>query len=124
MAKLATKAERKSFTTPDETRKFTHGKLDIVHVGDTDVGRATFEPGWKWSTDVKPIAKTTSCQSPHLGYVISGHMHLKMDDGLELDYGPGDAMFVPPGHDAWVTGNETCVMFDVTSAPTYAKPTK
>jgi hypothetical protein len=122
MAKLATKAERKSFNAADEVRRFGHGMIEIVHVGDTDVARATFEPGWKWSTDVKPIAQTSSCQAPHLGYVISGNMHVKTDDGLELDYGPGDAMFISPGHDAWVTGNDSCVIFDVTAAPVYAKP--
>ena len=121
MAKLATKAECKSFASADETRTFGHGKIDIVHVGDTDVACATFEPGWRWSVDVKPLAQTASCQSPHLGYVVSGHMHIKMDDGMELDLRPGEAFHVPPGHDAWVTGNETCVAFDVMSAPSYAK---
>ncbi len=122
MAKLATPtAERKSFSTAEEVRKFPNGKMEIVRVGDTDVGLATFQPGWKWSNDVKPLVQTSSCQAPHLGYVISGHMHLVTDDGVKVDYGPGDAMYVAPGHDAWVTGNEPCVIFDVTSAPVYAK---
>lgn len=121
MAKLATKAESKPFASADETRMFGHGKVDIVHVGDTDVARLMFEPGWKWSVDVRPVAQTQTCQSAHLGYVVSGRMHVKMDDGLEIDLSPGEAFFIPPGHDAWVTGDETCVAFDVTAAPNYAK---
>lgn len=122
MAKLATKAECKSFARADETRAFGHGKVDVVNIGDTDVALATFEPDWKWSNDVKPIAKTDTCQSPHLGYVVEGRMHIHMDDGTDIDLEPGAAFHIPPGHDAWVTGNEACVLFDVTAAPTYAKP--
>lgn len=118
---IATLIERKSFTKPDETRSFTHGKIDIVNIGGTQVGLARFEPGWKWSKDVKPIVGTSSCQAPHLGYVIAGRMHIVGDDGSEVDYGPGDAMSVPPGHDAWVVGEDACIIFDVTAAPVYAK---
>ena len=118
---IATLIERKSFRNPDETRTFTHGRIDIVNVGGTQVGLARFEPGWKWSKDVKPIAGTASCQAPHLGYIVAGRMHIVGDDGTEADYEPGDAMSVPPGHDAWVVGSEPCIIFDVTAAPVYAK---
>lgn len=118
---VATLIERKSFATPEETRTFPNGKIEIVSVGGQQVGLARFEPGWKWSNDVKPIAGTTSCQAPHLGYVISGRMHIVSDDGTGIDYGPGDAMSVSPGHDAWVLGTDACVIFDVTAAPVYAK---
>lgn len=120
---IATLIERKTFGNPDDTRTFNHGRIDIVSIGGTQVGLARFEPGWKWSADVKPIAGTSSCQTPHLGYVVSGRMHIVSDDGTEVEYGPGDAMWVPPGHDAWVLGNEPCVIFDVTAAPVYAKRT-
>ena len=116
-------AESKSFTTPDETRPFPKGRLELMHIGGTGIARATFEPGWKWSECVKPIAKTDSCQTSHLGYVISGRMDVLMDDGQKIQYGPGDAMSVPPGHDAWIVGNETCVIIDIGSgAANYAKP--
>ncbi|MDE2483132.1 MAG: cupin domain-containing protein [bacterium] len=118
---MATLIERKNFSKPDEVRTFPKGRIEIVNVGGEAVARAIFEPGWKWSDCVKPQAGTGTCQSPHLGYVISGRMHVRGDDDTTMDYGPGDAMAIPPGHDAWVIGDETCVMFDVTAAPTYAK---
>jgi len=113
--------EQKSFSSADETRRFEHGHMDICTVGEHAVGLATFEPGWKWSNDVRPIAQTKSCQAPHIGYVVSGKMHIVSDDGRTIDVQKGDAVFIAPGHDAWVVGDEPCVMFDVTSAPTYAK---
>ncbi len=114
-------AGRKNLSSPDEVRAFPKGKLEIVNVGGTSMGRATFEPGWKWSVCVKPIAQTDSCRAPHLGYVISGRMTAVMDDGERFDFGPGDAMSLPPGHDAWVTGNEPCVIVDFTGYENYAK---
>ncbi len=81
------------------------------------------EPGWVWSEHVKPIAETDSCQSAHTGYVLEGHMVVKMDDGSELEYGPGDAFYMPPGHDAWVVGKQRCVLIDVTGFGKYAKAT-
>ena len=113
--------QRKTMNKPDETRKFDKGKIDVTVVGDTSIGKAIFEPGWKWSTSVKPIVKTNSCQVAHTMYVISGKMKVKMDDGTETDYGPGDTGFVPPGHDAWTVGNEPCVAIDFTGAKNYAK---
>lgn len=122
MAVGSQRAERKSLSAPDETRNFPKGKLEIVTVGGTSLGRATFEPGWKWSECVKPIAKTDSCQAPHLGYVISGRMKVVMDNGEELDFGPGDAMSAPPGHDAWIVGDDKCVVIDFVGYQDYAKP--
>ncbi len=114
--------ESKSFDRPDETREFAgHGKIQLVQLSDGTVGKGVFEPGWRWSQDVKPIAKTESCQARHLGYVLSGRMRVRMDDGSEAEVGPGDVVHVEPGHDAWVVGNEPCVMVDFAGAAHYAK---
>jgi len=115
------KAEKKSLNTPDETRNFGKGKVELAKVGGLTFGRATMEPGWKWSNDVKPIAKTDSCQAIHTHHVISGNMHVVMDDGTELDFGPGDVGFIPAGHDAWIVGDEPFVAIDVTGMTDYAK---
>ena len=115
------KTIKKSLNKPDETRKFPKGKIEVVKVGDLVFGKATFEPGWKWSECVKPIAGTKSCMVNHNGYVVSGRMHIRMDDGSEIEVGPGDVFVCPPGHDAWIVGNEPCVAYDFTGAETYAK---
>ena len=117
-----TTAERKNLDQPDETRAFSKGRLDVVSIGPTSLGRATFEPGWKWSECVRPIAQTASCLSPHVGYVISGCMKIVMDGGQELEFSAGDAMAVPPGHDAWVVGSEPCIVIDFVGVANYAKP--
>jgi quercetin dioxygenase-like cupin family protein len=114
---------RKSLDMPEETRKFEAGKgqLDLVTTDSGLVGRARFEPGWRWSEHVKPIAKTESCQAAHIGYVISGRMKVVMDDGTADEFGPGDLMIVPPGHDAWIIGDDACVVVDWTGFGDYAK---
>jgi ketosteroid isomerase-like protein len=106
-----------------ETRSFkAHGTAAIANAGGATFLRGTFEPGWRWSTDVAPIAGTTSCQTRHLGYVISGRMQIRNDDGAELEIGPGDIFDLPAGHDAWVLGKEPCVMIDISpDATAYAK---
>ncbi|HSO97597.1 MAG TPA: cupin domain-containing protein [Solirubrobacteraceae bacterium] len=116
---------QKRFENPDETRDFTDGKgcVELVDLGGNAVGRGTFEPGWRWSTNVKPIAGTDSCQVEHIGYVLEGRMALKMDDGTELEFGPGDAFHMPPGHDAWTVGDESCVLLDFGGLKGYAKAT-
>ena len=115
--------EQKRFEAPDETREFVGGtgKVQIVDVGQLQIGRGEFQPGWRWSEHVKPIAGTDSCQSTHTGYVVQGRMAVRMDDGDEVEYGPGDAFYMPPGHDAWIVGDETCVLIDVTGMSNYAK---
>ena len=116
------KMESRSLNSkPDETRRFDKGRMDVANMGQTVIGRFTFEPGWKWSTSVKPMVKTESCQLHHTGYIISGRMRARMDDGTEMEFGPGEAVVVPPGHDAWVVGNEPCVGIDFTGAKTYAQ---
>ena len=115
--------EVKSLESPDETRPFVDkGEADVVNIGGGAVMRATFEPGWRWSEHVKPLAGTDSCQSPHFLYVMSGRMHVAMDDGSEGEAGPGDVTRIEPGHDAWVVGDESCVAIDFGPSPAYAKP--
>jgi mannose-6-phosphate isomerase-like protein (cupin superfamily) len=115
-------SEVKSLDSPEESRPFAgHGRMDVVHVGDTTIGRGTFEPGWRWSQDVKPIAGTDSCQAHHTLYILSGRMHIVMNDGTELDLSPGDAGVIAPGHDAWTVGDEACIAIDTTGVARYAK---
>ena len=97
---------------PDDKRSFEHGEVSLVNLTGFTVGRADFRPGWRWSTDVKPLVGTDSCQLAHSSYVVSGRFHVVMDDGRELELGPGDAHLVGPGHDAWVVGDEPCVTID------------
>jgi hypothetical protein len=112
----------KRFDQPDEVRPFAgHGHGNYVEVGGQFVGRGEFEPGWRWSQDVKPIAGTDSCQVSHLGYVESGRMRVTMDDGTEREIGPGDVVAIAPGHDAEVVGDETCVFLDFGEVAEYAK---
>ena len=111
----------KSFNTPDEVRTFTKGKVELVKLGEATIGRATFEPGWRWSTCVKSLANTNSCEAAHFGYQISGTMRIRMDDGTELECKAGDVALVPPGHDAWVVGTEPVVIVDFQGMPNYAK---
>ncbi len=118
------KMQKKSMTSPDETRPFQKGKVELVTVEGVKFGRATLEPGWKWSEHVKPIAKTKSCEAPHTQYHISGKLRVKMDDGTEAEFGPGDVSYLPPGHDAWVVGNETVVLIDITGMTHYAEQPK
>jgi quercetin dioxygenase-like cupin family protein len=118
------KSETRSFAQPNETRSFDHGRIDLVNLGAETVGLYTFEPGWRWSNDVKPKVGTDSCQKDHIGYVVEGRLHVTMDDGSEMEAGPGDAYRIAPGHDAWVVGEETFkgLEFESESARTYATP--
>src|SRR5215211_1144663 len=112
----------KSVESPDESRIFDNGKLDIVHVDEVTAGRFTLEPGWRWSENVKPLVGTDSCQVLHTGYVVSGQMHVVHEDGTEAEVGPGDVYVVRPGHDAWIVGEETYVGVDFSSeTERYAK---
>ncbi|MGB5207079.1 MAG: cupin domain-containing protein [Azonexus sp.] len=115
------KAELKSFGKPEEVREFPKGRVDLLKVGGATVGRATFAPGWRWSTSVQPIAKTKSCEAPHFQYHVSGVLMVLMDDGTELECKPGDVSHLPSGHDAWVVGNEPAVIVDFQGMIDYAK---
>jgi quercetin dioxygenase-like cupin family protein len=110
-----------SLNTPAETRDFDKGHADLVEVGGTTVGRFTFEPGWKWSESVKPIAKTDQCENHHLGVVVGGKLHVETPDE-SIDLSAGDVYEIPPGHDAWVVGDENFVGYEFRSAEDYAKP--
>ena len=117
------KFERRSLDQPDETRTFENGKAQVVTLGNFSASRLVFEPGWRWSENVKPIAGTDSCQVLHTGYHVSGRLHVRLDDGTEEEFGPGDAYVIPPGHDACVVGDEPVVSVDMSSATVerYAK---
>lgn len=117
------KMEVKNLDSPEETRNFDKGKLDLVKIGGAMVGRAVFQPGWKWSESLKPIAKTESCEAPHFQYHVSGTIRVRMDDGTERDLKPGDVSLLPSGHDAWVVGNEPVVVVDFQGMRDYAKGT-
>jgi mannose-6-phosphate isomerase-like protein (cupin superfamily) len=116
-------AQSRAFDSPDETRTFANGKFDVIRLGDNNVARFTFEPGWKWSESVKPIAGTDLCQKHHIGYVVQGQLRVVTKDGDEVEVGPGDAYEIMPGHDAWVVGNQTWIglEFESKTAAEYAK---
>ena len=118
----ATTIEAKSISSPDEVRPFADkGKAEVVNIGGREVIRGTFEPGWKWSDHVKPIAQTESCQAAHFGFCQSGRMKVRMDDGAEAEIKAGDFVAIPPGHDAWIEGDEQCVLIDFGEVGGYAK---
>jgi hypothetical protein len=114
--------ELKNFDKPDESRQFEgRGRMDLVQVAGQTIGRGRFEPGWRWSVNVKPIAGTESCQASHLGYCVAGTMRVTMDDGTVQEMGPGDMVAIAPGHDAEVVGDETVVFLDFGEISQYAK---
>ena len=115
------KMDAKSLNSPEEVRSFEKGKIDLIKIGGATVGRAVFEPGWKWSKHVKPIAKTEWCEAPHFQYHISGILHVVMNDGTEKDLKAGDVSLLPSGHDAWVVGDEPVVVVDFQGMVDYAK---
>jgi len=116
------KMQKRNLAKPEETRAFDKGKLELVSLGGVTFGRATLQPGWKWSACIKPLVKTRSCEAAHLQYHVSGRIHVVMDDGSEDEFGPGKVSMLPPGHDAWVVGNEPVVVIDITGMGEYAKP--
>jgi class 3 adenylate cyclase len=113
--------QRRRFTEPSDVRTFPRGRIDVVALDDTVVGRMTYEPGWRWSVDITPIVGTDTCQYHHLGVTLSGHLRAQMPDGTELEIGPGDLFEIPPGHDAWVVGDEPWVSVDFEAMWTYGK---
>ncbi|MCY0928699.1 cupin domain-containing protein [Streptomyces sp. H27-H1] len=114
---------RRGFDSADETRRFEDGKgrLDLLNTDSGPVGRAVFEPGWQWSQHIKPIAGTDSCEAAHVGYIVSGRMKVVMDDGDSIEAQPGDFIQIDPGHDAWVLGEEPCVVLDWQGYGDFAK---
>jgi class 3 adenylate cyclase len=114
--------QRKLLNAPDEVRPFTHGRAEIWELGDAVIGKQVFEPGWRWSVDVKPVALTDTCEYHHLGIVMSGRLRFLTPDGLEMEVGPGMIFEVQPGHDAWVLGDEPCVIYDFAGMRTFARP--
>jgi len=115
---------QKNFSQTSEVRKFSHGRVELLDIGGGTVGRFVLEPGWKWSNDLKPVVKTEWCEAPHFQYQISGRYRVKMKDGTEFEIGPGDVTLVPPGHDAWVVGDEPAVGIEWTGARIATTPKK
>ena len=113
--------QKKRLDAPDEVRTFENGKLELATVGTVTFGRASFQPGWKWSESVKPIEKTEYCEVPHIHYHVSGRLRIRMADGSEEEFGPGDVGITPAGHDAWVVGDEPVVVIDTSGMKEYAK---
>ena len=113
--------EGRNFNTPDELRTFDKGKLEIINMGGRTIGRATLQPGWRWSTSVKPLVNTKSCEAPHFQYHVSGTLRVKMDDGTERDFKAGDVSLLRAGHDAWVIGDEPVVVTDFQGMMDYAR---
>ena len=111
----------KSFDDPDEQRTPPKTSVDVVRLSGATVARTTFQPGWKWSECVKPIAGTEWCQARHVGTIVSGQLDVSHEDGSSGHLRPGDAYVIEPGHDAWVVGDEPVVGFEFESAETYAK---
>jgi hypothetical protein len=115
------KAEIADFTKPNEVREFPNGRVELIKIGNATIGRAVLEPGWRWATSVQPIVKTKSCEAPHFQYHVSGTIQVRMDDGTELLCRPGEVSLLPPGHDAWVVGDEPAVLIDFQGMVDYAK---
>ncbi len=113
--------QRRRFSDSHDVRAIPRGRIDVVELDDTVVGRMTYEPGWRWSADVQPIAGTDTCQYHHVGVVLSGRLRVEMPDGTELEIGPGDVFEIPPGHDAWVVGDEPWVSVDFEAMRTFGK---
>lgn len=118
---MAQTTKHRSFEQPDELREFPNGRAEILKVGDAEIGRLVFQPGWRWSNDVKPIAGTDSCTAPHFQYHVSGRLAILMDDGTEFVAEPGDVTSLPSGHDAWVLGDEPVTTVDWFGASNYAR---
>ena len=115
------RAELKNFGRADEVREFPQGRVELITIGGATIGRAIFEPGWRWATSVQPLAKTKSCEAPHFQYHVAGVLRIRMDDGQEFDCKPGDVSLLPSGHDAWVVGNEPAVVVDFQGMLDYAR---
>jgi hypothetical protein len=118
-----TKFETKSHDSPDETRSPAKTRVEVVRLEGYTIGRFNFQPGWRWSECIKPVVGTDSCQNSHVGYAVSGELTVRLEGGTEKTIRAGDSYTIPPGHDAWVEGNDPFVAIEVMSAEQYAKPT-
>ncbi|HEY8753548.1 MAG TPA: cupin domain-containing protein [Arthrobacter sp.] len=118
---IVTQLEVKSHNTPDEKRRPDKTEVDIVKVGDYTIGRFSFEPGWRWSDCIKPVVQTESCQNNHVGFCVSGALSVETTDGNRINIGAGDSYTIPPGHDAWVEGDQRFVGVEFLSAAEFAK---
>ncbi len=117
-------ATARSFEQPDDTTRFANGEQRIVHVMGAPVGFATFRPGWRWSNDIRPLAGTDRCRAHHAGYVLAGRLHVEPLDGPPVELAAGDVFEIAPEHDAWVVGDEACVLIDwFGTADAPARPT-
>jgi hypothetical protein len=114
--------DHKTFDESDESRTPDKTRIDVVHLGETEVGRFTFQPGWRWSECIKPVVGTESCQVDHVGYAATGRIHVEHEDGSTATISAGEAYRIAPGHDAWVEGDEEFVGYEFKSAAEYAKP--
>lgn len=112
----------KSHGSPDEVRTPNKTRVEVVHFDGFTIGRFTFEPGWRWSECIKPVVKTDHCQLSHVGYAVSGRITVRLHDGTEKSISAGESYTIPPGHDAWVEGNQPFVGLEVMSADVFAKP--
>jgi quercetin dioxygenase-like cupin family protein len=118
---VVTQLHVKSHNSPDEKRRPDKAEVDVVTVGDYTIGRFTFEPGWRWSESIKPVAKTDTCQNSHVGFCVSGSLVVETTEGNRINITQGDSYTIPPGHDAWVEGNESFTGIEFLSAATFAK---
>jgi hypothetical protein len=103
--------QKKNFQNPDTTQTPPNVKTENITIGDITVSKQTYQSGWQWSKDIKPIAKTNSCQVHHFGVLASGKLRVRADDGQEMDFGPDDVVDIPPGHDGWTIGNEPAIFY-------------
>jgi mannose-6-phosphate isomerase-like protein (cupin superfamily) len=118
---IVSRLETKTHDAPDEVRAPEKTRVEVVHLSGYSLGRFKLQPGWRWSQCIKPVVGTASCQVPHVGHVVQGRLKIKMDDGSEATLAPGTSYTIPPGHDAWVEGEEPFVCLEVLSAAQYAK---
>jgi len=109
--------QKKTFEKPDEVKRTPKQRTEMVNFGGRTVARSVYEPGWQWSKDTKPVVGTKSCQRHHYNLALSGRLHVRMDDGTEMEFGPGDLVDIPPGHDGWVVGSEPAVWLELGEPP-------
>ena len=119
MTTAARTMQKKSLDAPDEVAHYGRITKEFVTLQGLEAHRVTFNPGARWSTDLKPVAGTASCELPHVAYVLAGRLHVVMDDGTEEEFAAGDVMMLPPGHDAWTVGEEACVFVELTAGTSY-----